>query len=555
MDKKKTLKMVIVYLIMTVIAFVTYYVTLPAINLCDTSFWIYLAFVIFLFVAPVGVKIVFTKEINNSKKSKNTFDFGGYGFNVKGKKLLYIAVVPIAVILIGSAVSSPFFCARAYAGVITVKESVFSEDIPDVQGDVKNIALMDTESATILGKRTLGDLSDVVSQYEISSEYNQINLKRTPQKVANLEYADFFKWVGNRSKGVPGYVMVDPVHNTAKYVKLDKPMKYVQSGFFGDDLTRKLRFSYPTKILGTPKFELTDNGEPVYIVPCLRPKVMLFGAMDVFEVIIFNPCTGESDLYQIGEVPAWVDIVYDGYLASEKYNWQGTLSGGWFNSKIGNRGCKQTTDDFGYVILEDDVWYYTGVTSVTGDESNIAFILSNARTGEYKYYPVIGAEEHSAMGAAEGEVQEKGYKASFPVLINVSGQPTYIMVLKDANGLVKLYALVNVEQYGLVATGNDQQTAMDAYRNLLVEKGVISGEVVDGKQKATFTVENVKELVINGNSVYYFESTLNGEKVYFKLTVTNDNSALLAFTKVGDELTVTYAETSTANLFEIILVE
>ena len=33
-----------------------------------------------------------------------------------------------------------------------------------------------------------------------------------------------------------------------KYVKLNTPLKYVESGFFGDDLYRKLRFEYPTKI-------------------------------------------------------------------------------------------------------------------------------------------------------------------------------------------------------------------------------------------------------------------------------------------------------------------
>ena len=468
---------------------------------------------------------------------------------------MFLVAIPIFVIVLGSLVSSSFFNARAYANVITVNESVFKDDMPDVKSDVKNIALMDTDSAIILGKRTLGDLSDVVSQYEVSDSYNQINYQRTPQKVANLEYADFFKWIGNKNHGIPGYVMVDPVHNTAKYVKLSVSMKYVHSGYFGDDLMRKLRFSYPTKILGEPRFEINDEGSPFYIVPCYKPKVLLFGARDVSEVIIFDPCTGESTINQISETPDWIDIVYDGYLASEKYNWKGTLSGGWFNSVIGNRGCKQTTDDFGYVVLEDDVWYYTGVTSVTGDESNIAFILSNARTGEYKYYPVVGAEEHSAMNAAEGEVQEKGYTASFPALINVAGQPTYIMVLKDDNGLVKLYALVNVEQYGYVATGSDQQSAMDAYRKLLAEKGVISGDVQESETQVTFVVEDIKQLVIGGNTVYYFKTTLNQTESYFKLTVTNDNLALATFVKVGESLTVVYQETQTQNLFEILSVK
>ena len=240
---------------------------------------------------------------------------------------------------------------------------------------------------------------------------------------------------------------------------------------------RKLRFSYPTKIFdGFMSFEIDEDGNPYFIISCLEPKIFPFGAMDVSEVIIFDPCTGESEIYAVEDAPEWVDAVFSGDLAEQKYNWHGTLSGGFWNSIIGNKDCKQTTDDYGYIVIGDDVWYFTGVTSVTSDESNIGFIISNARTGEYKYYPVVGAEEYSAMRAAEGEVQEKGYVASFPSLINVKGQATYIMVLKDAGGLVKLYALVNVEQYGIVATGSTQAEAMKAYKALLVQNGIIKDE-------------------------------------------------------------------------------
>lgn len=549
--KNKKLKLALIYLAVTLVALLVYYVTLPPINPQSYGFWVFVTFLIAIYLAPITLNFTF---------DKGAFRGGKISINEKTvkvhcKKIMLFALVPVAVILIGTIGSSTLFNARKYADVITVKEAVFQEDMPDVQGDVTHIALMDTASATILGRRTLGELSDVVSQYEISDTYTQINYLRTPQKVANLEYADFFKWIGNRGKGIPGYVMVDPVNNNAKYVKLDKPMKYVQSGFFGDDLMRKLRFSYPTKILGEPKFEISDDNNPVYIVPCYKPRVFMFGAEDVNEVIIFDPCTGDSKLYALTETPAWVDIVYDGYLASEKYNWKGMLSGGYFNSIIGNRGCKQTTDDFGYVVLEDDVWYYTGVTSVTSDESNIAFILSNARTGEYKYYPVIGAEEHSAMGAAEGEVQEKGYDASFPVLINVSGEPTYIMVLKDANGLVKLFALVNVENYSIVATGETQQKAMAEYKKLLNETGVITDSSTPSDLKQTITVEDIKTLVIDGNSVCYIKTTIEEKQVFFKIIVTNDNLALATFLSVGDSITVTYENTETDNLYKVICIE
>ena len=48
---------------------------------------------------------------------------------------------------------------------------------------------------------------------------------------------------------------------------------------------------------------------------------------------------------------------------------------------------------------------YTGVTSVSGDKSNLGFVLMNQRTMETRYYACDGAQERSAMASAEGQVQ------------------------------------------------------------------------------------------------------------------------------------------------------
>ena len=519
------------YLIVAVVLFIVYYLTLPAINLASEGFWTFLTFVLILEFLP----FIFKTTSNYNRDLQKPIQV------LKIRPISVVVVLPIIMSIIGGIFSSSFFFAKTYSNVIDVKEAVFEEDMPETD-NVTNIALMDTASAQIVGERTLGDLSDVVSQYEISKVYNQINYKKTPKKVASLEYAGFFKWLGNKDKGIPGYVSVDPVSvNSAEYIEFKKPIYYTESAYFSKDLKRKLRFSYPTKLIGEPHFELDDEDNPYYIVACYKPNVFMFGAKDVSEVIIFNPCDGSSVKYPIGEVPSWVDIVYDGYLASEKYNWQGMYSGGWLNSVIGQKGCKQTTDDFGYLILEDDVWYFTGVTSVNNDESNIGFILSNARTGEYKFYPVIGAEEYSAMGAAEGEVQEKGYKASFPALINVNGEATYIMVLKDDNGLVKLYALVNVKSYGIVATGTTQQKAMDAYKALLVEHGLVSGETVSNTAEVEITVHDVWEV----DGIFYIRST--DKQVYKKVF---SEELLLIFN--GDKLKITYNTESNNGIYEIV---
>ena len=545
--KKKIILSVISGVLFTAASF---YVMLPAINPLSRGFWLYLAVVIASFAYPFVFNGSSVKNGEKPKYKKNHIGFEIAFDKVSVKKLPIILVaVPIAIAIIGGVISSEIFNARAYADIISVQEAVFAEDMKETN-EVTNIALMDGDSARIIGNRTLGSLSEVVSQYEIGATYTQINYKRTPQKVANLEYADFFKWLNNRGRGIPGFVMVDPVNNTADYIELEKPMRYVDSGFFGEDLCRKLRFDYPTKIFDFISFEVDDEGNPYYIVSCMKPQIFPFGGMDVVEAIIFDPCTGESEIYAIADVPAWVDAVYSGTLAEQKYNWHGTLAGGFLNSIIGNKDCKQTTDDFGYIVIEDDVWYFTGVTSVTSDESNIGFIISNARTGEYKYYPVVGAEEYSAMSAAQGEVQEKGYVASFPSLINVEGQATYIMVLKDAGGLVKLYALVNVEQYGIVATGNTQAEAMKAYKELLAQNGVINEEDIDVPKvdtlEETVTVEDIKTYTVDGNTVFYIEA---GE--YYYKGALKDLEKLI-FVKAGSRYTVEYTVTDDERIRNII---
>ena len=537
--QKKSIRILISAIVTAVVACLYFYVALPAINVYSEAFWIFITLMAICFGVVYVILSVRAGYVNlkNGKKRKSIFGFEGA---IVVKIVAAVAAIPVIVVVVGNIISSTFFNAQAYSDIITVSEAVFEDDMPETDV-VSNIALMDTETAQKLGDRTLGALSNVVSQYEISPNYKQINYKQTPQKISNLEYADFFKWLSNKDKGIPGYVMVDPVNVTdAKYIELEKPMKYVDSAFFGEDLRRALRMKYPTKIFGSYSFEIDDAGNPHYIVSCMKPKIMLFGALDVEEVIVFNPVDGSSEIYELGSVPTWVDNVFTGTLASQKYDWYGTLKNGFWNSVIGNKDCKVTTDDFGYIVIEDDVWFFTGVTSVTSDESNIGFIISNARTGEYKFYSVIGAEEYSAMAAAEGEVQEKRYVASFPSLINVAGEATYIMVLKDDAGLVKLYALVNVEKYTIVATGESQTEAKQAYIEKLKKDGDIDIEddtpVVEAK-KATVTVSDMRFVNVSGESVLY----ITGNDGYlYKQTVAKDERVMLI--GLGDELEIEYAE-------------
>ena len=477
-----------------------YYAYFPAINIHLEIFWTTLIVVFLSLAIILGAKSSISQMVGRLSKKPSIKEFSWFA-----KLCSVLVIVCVGVLIVGSALGATLFRSRAYANLLPVDKREFTEDI-EQSDQVTDIALMDTESARIFGNRKIGSLSDVVSQYEIEADYTQISIKGQPMKVSGLKYASFFKWWNNRNSGVPGYVQVNPVNSEAKYVKLTKPMKYVPSAYFNYNLQRHVQLTYPTKIISGYKFEVDDDGNPYYICPTMTARVGLFGGIDVNGVIICDPIDGECQYYAIGDCPSWVDSVYDGHLLTKKYNWHGMLSGGYINSIIGQKGCKQATDDFGYKIIGDDVWVYTGVTSANGDQSNIGFVMMNQRTSEARYYQVSGAEEHSAMSAAEGEVQEKGYKASFPSLINVSGTPTYIMVLKDAGGLVKLYAMVNVEQYNIVATATSQTKVFEEYKTLLASDGKLETEENDLKED-TITVQSVEYIDSDDGTMVYIKDT------------------------------------------------
>jgi len=510
--------------IVIVLECIFYYIVTPAINFQSSGFWIWVILTIGL-LAITSLNLAAERAENIVIKSSVT------------KTLFWIIGIGIVVFIIGGIGSSKMFSASKYAGLIQIEDGDFAADIKESK-EINDIALMDTDTAQIIGERAIGSLSDVVSQYEVSEDYSTIDYNGSPMKVAPLEYAGFIKFMNNKKNGIPGYVLVDPVKNEAKYVKTEKPIKYSMSAYFNYNLYRHVQMKYPTSIFEGFYFELDNDGNPYYICPVLKSNAGLFGAKDVKGAVICDPCTGSTVYHEVGDIPNWVDRVYDGDLACRKYDWYGELSGGFLNSVFGNKGCKKTTDDYGYKVMDGDVWVYTGVTSVNGDESNIGFVMINLRTGESKYYSIAGAEEYSAMASAEGQVQHLGYKASFPSLINIGGIPTYMMVLKDNGGLVKMYALVDVEKYNIVATGNTQKEALSAYNKLLAENGLKTGqslsEDIPNKQ---IVVKDIKYINIEESTFVYI--TDEAGTVYKQDFAENEN---LIFIQPGDSITVYYQE-------------
>ena len=479
-----------------------YYVTLPAINIHASEFWMYLVVLVIL------AAVVFIR-----KKNLNRYDWK----ESKGLKVILgiLAVLVIAYVA-GTVLSSPIVNAKKYQELLTVKNGEFTKDIEELSFD--QIPLLDKDSAELLGDRKMGSMVDMVSQFEADDIYSQINYKDNPVRVTPLRYASVIKWFTNRSEGIPAYIRINMANQNTELVKLDKGMKYVNSEYFNRNIYRHLRFAHPTYIYGDLSFEIDDDGVPYWIAPVKKYNIGLFGGETIGKVVICNAITGETTTYKTTDVPEWVDRVYSADLLVNLFDYYGTLKHGFFNSVLSQKDCLKTTDGYNYLALDDDVWMYTGVTSVNGDQSNVGFVLSNQRTMETKYYECEGATEASAMSSAEGQVQNLKYTATFPLLLNISGEPTYFIALKDDAGLVKKYAMVNVQKYQIVAIGDSVSQCEDNYLNLLLSNGV-KEEAKDDREIETITGEITKiaQAVIDGTSHYYL--MIDGSEDIFDVSV------------------------------------
>ena len=484
-----------------IFALISFYFTLPALNVRSPLFysWLLEVAVVYIIASLIG-----TFSINDLRN--HTIDFSFLKKNAKiGLVIVAVCVIALAG---GQVISHEFFNASKYQKLMPVENREFSEDIAQIS--MNDVPIVDKDSAIRLGNRKIGELVNLISQFEVdeySYSYTQINYKGVPTRVAPLRYGDVIKWFNNQSEGIPGYIAVDMTSQDVELVQLEDGIRYSPGEYFFRDLDRHLRFHYPTKIFEDYSFEIDDDGHPYWI----------------------------STYYDIKDVPQWVDIAYDADIIIEQIDYWGKYKNGYINTLFGQKDVCVTSGGYNYLAMEDDVWLYTGLTSVGNDESNIGLVLVNMRTKEARYYIVSGATEYSAMESAEGQVQNLAYKATFPVLLNIGGQPTYLVSLKDNAGLVKKFAFVNVEKYQQVAIGDTLNEAYSVYVKLLS-----SGQIIDSDalKEITGTISQVDTAVKEGNTYFYIQLS-NSNKVFVASIQVND---VLAILKPEDRVTIGYVD-------------
>ncbi|MCR4580929.1 MAG: hypothetical protein K5666_00230 [Bacilli bacterium] len=512
---------IIGYIIGLLLMGLLYYIILPPINPSSILFWFYIG------LAAVVNSVIHIGDIK-WKVSKKAVTIESCPKHV-WIPFLFIPAMFIIILIVNVAIG-PVFNSRSWANRIEINTGVFSEEIAEV--DFNKIPLLDKDSSQKLGDRTMGQMNEYVSQYYVSSLYTQINYNDEIIRVTPIEYDGLIKWITNRKNGINAYITVNSVDGASKLVKMDKGMKYMPSAYFGEDLERKLRFSYPFDIFGTSRFEIDNEGKPYWITPVI--KYTGFSRKEaVVGAIILDPVTGESKKYDLKDVPDWVDNVFYADLVIEQVNDWGEYQGGFFNSIFGQKNVVNTTEGYNYLALNDDIYLYTGITSVSSDESNLGFILTNLRTGKTTYYEVPGAEEYSAMDSAKGQVQQMNYTSTFPLLINLNGRPTYLVSLKDNAGLVKMYAFIDVQDYQKVVVTDASEGIQKAAANYLSKNG--TGKDTTNNITKKIIIKSINNAVLDGNSYYYIVDT-EGKKYIVSIKVSN----LLPYIKEGSKVVVSY---------------
>ena len=553
--EKAALKIVLSIVCTLVFAAVAFYIMLPAINFKAYEFYLYLG-------AVAASYVVFNGIFANVMAKPEYIPY------IKKRALVPGIIIGVLVVAVGIGylVSSEFFRAESYSSIIDVRtDSDFSEEIPEENAEsFSAIPKLDEEAAAQLATRALGVLEEkgYVSQFTVYPQYTQINYKDTPVRVAPLQYDNIIKWFTNTKSGFPGYVIIDMANESTEFVETENSIKYSPAEHFNKLLKRHLRFEYPTFMFAEATFEIDDEGNPYWICARLDNTIGLFGGKDVIGAVVVkaDSDSGESAYYTIDEIKSdeklqWLDRIYDSDLIVQQYNFYGKYQNGFWNSILGQKGVKTTTANYNYLAKDDDVWMYTGVTSVTSDQSITGFVLVNQRTKEAVYYSVTGGTEYSAQQAAEGRVKDLGYSATFPLLLNIGGEPTYFMSLKDPeNNIVQQYALINVAQYNnnkMGATGTDLSKCLASYVDALEDSGIkvdidpsqvvdpvvpeVSEPVVE-KLSATGTIAEIRTAVKGGDSYYYIK--LDSNAAYFSIAASKDETVVIL--NKGDSVTITY---------------
>ncbi|MBP8887372.1 MAG: hypothetical protein KBG61_08425 [Flavobacterium sp.] len=508
--------------------FLLFYINLPVINYGFTGFAIILLLLVILgIVFSLGLIV-----LQKTKQVKIVNRPNKFLYVLVGVLLVYCIVLPFVTSL--KVFRSDSF--QKLIGKVNNGQKITNHIAPI---SIDKIRVVDEELAHLLGEKILGSQPALGSQVELGDFCIQ-KVNDNLYWVAPLLHSGFLKWLNNQD-GTAGYVMVSATNE--RDVKLVQhvngtaiKIRYQPSAYFGSDLHRHAYFNGNATVgLTDFSFEIDDTGKPFWVITKYVKKIG-FSGKEATGVIVVDAQSGVINEYSIAETPKWVDRIQPLDLIEDQLNDWGEYVHGYWN--FANQDKLQITEGLTLVYGENNKSYwYTGLTSVGKDESAVGFVLVDTRNKETTFYKQSGATEYAAQSSAQGKVQEKGYKASLPIPYNINNIPTYVMTLKDAGGLVKMFAMVAISDYTIVGVGNTMRETLTSFKNVYnMADNKINPNSVSNKKSLKSIVTRIQNDVKNGNSFYYFKV-----KDYPNIFVGSSQiSYQLPMTMVGDSIKISF---------------
>ena len=517
-------------LFLLLVGFLSFYLFLPVIQYGFYGIGIIILALLFIyFIISLGITVDQTGKqfIIASKPSKILLV-------IMGLILVYLTFVPLFT-------TATIFHTSNYQKMIGKVENgkKISEHIAPISMD--KIRVVDQELAFLFGEKIIGSQAALGSQVELG-KFSIQKVNNELYWIAPLLHSGFFKWLNNK-EGTPGYVMVSATNE--RDVKLvqsidGKPLKikYQPSAYFQSDIHRHVYFNGFSSVgLADFTFEIDEKGNPFWVITKYN-KTIGFSGKNTSGIVVVDAQNGAIQHYNIKNAPSWVDRIQPAELIEDQLNNWGELVNGYWN--FSNTDKLQITEGLTLVYGQNNKSYwYTGLTSVGSDESAVGFVLVDTRTKETTFYKQSGATEFAAQSSAQGKVQEKGYKASLPIPYNINGIPTYVMTLKDDGGLVKMYAMVAINDYTIVGVGNSMRETLTSFKSVYNMAGnKINPSNVAAKKAISSVISRIQSDVKNGNSFYYF-------------TIKDYPNIFVGSSQVSNEIPVTVVGDSVKVSFDI----
>ncbi|RVU73119.1 MULTISPECIES: hypothetical protein [Lactobacillus] len=384
--------------------------------------------------------------------------------------------------------------------------------------------------------------------YSISDQVQAQFLKNKPVYVVPVEYSGF--WQMTKAGQIPGYFIIDATRQNATPHFVKQPYKFATSAYFNRDAARQIyRYSTSWLDLGSPQLEIDNSGKPYWVQTLYKSEFLSHRVnYQKLHVAVMNAQSGVVKIYPIKKMPKFIDEGITTAIANKLNTDFGKYKYGFWNfSKTGVMKPTGNGVEDGVTSVfnkNGTISYFTDFTTdKTGSDSALGYSMINARSGKLTFYRANNImDSDGAKNNANQDYKAQQWKANMPILYNVNSRPTWVMTILDSTNAIRGYYYLDAADQSIYGTGSTPTSALDAFRQALVNSGARIGNtdkaslkkvkgivdrvaVVSSQNKVMFTLKNSKTIYTVNTSDYDFANLMRpNDKVSFKANIVEKKS-------------------------------